>query len=52
MADFHAADLWVAVAPDVSKVGPAMQEAGTETHLRSQLRGVTSAMLRISASPE
>jgi hypothetical protein len=30
MADFHAADLWVAVIPETSKVGPAMEEAGKE----------------------
>jgi hypothetical protein len=30
VADFHAADLWVAVVPDASKVGPAMEEAGKE----------------------
>lgn len=30
MADFHAADLWVAVVPDVSKVGPEMEKAGKE----------------------
>lgn len=30
MADFHAADLWVAVVPSTEKVGPAMEEAGRE----------------------
>jgi hypothetical protein len=30
LAQFHAADLWVAVVPDVSKVGPAMEKAGKE----------------------
>jgi hypothetical protein len=30
MADFHAADLWVAIIPDASKVGPAMEEAGKQ----------------------
>lgn len=30
MADFHAADLWVAVVPETSQVGPAMEQAGKE----------------------
>ena len=30
MADFHAADLWVAVVPETSQVGPAMEKAGKE----------------------
>jgi hypothetical protein len=30
LADFHAADLWVAIVPDASKVGPAMEAAGKE----------------------
>jgi hypothetical protein len=30
MADFHAADLWVAVVPETSAVGPAMEQAGKE----------------------
>lgn len=30
MADFHAADLWVAVIPETSQVGPAMEAAGKE----------------------
>ena len=30
MADFHAADLWVAVIPDTKQVGPAMEKAGKE----------------------
>lgn len=30
MADFHAADLWIAIVPETSKVGPAMEEAGKQ----------------------
>ncbi|MEE2855637.1 MAG: hypothetical protein VX424_23635 [Actinomycetota bacterium] len=34
MADFHAADLWVAVLPETSAVGPAMEAAGKEAKSR------------------
>lgn len=42
MADFHAADLWVAVVPETSQVGPAMEKAGKEAKGRfgEGIRGI------------